>query len=186
MEAAAESALPVRSVIAKRPWIRTATLDLIEQRNTARAEGQFALEASLNKQIKSAAKRDRAEWLEKDLAENGWSAIKRLRRGESHQQQGRLQSMDGNLVDSSGRAEAMATYFQDAQWKRIPGAGEGVPSEPRLGPVIDIPTGEFSQKEFKKVLSRLRRGKASGPDNAPPDFWATLALNDTSLQLLLQ
>eukprot|EP00959_Pyramimonas_sp_CCMP1952_P357874 7492898-Pyramimonas_sp.AAC.1 len=91
MEAAAESALPVRSAIAKRPWIRTVTLDIIEQRNAARAEGQFTLEVSPNKHIRSAAKRGRAEWLEKVLEENGRSAIKRPRRGTPRQQQGRLQ-----------------------------------------------------------------------------------------------
>eukprot|EP00959_Pyramimonas_sp_CCMP1952_P318659 6667866-Pyramimonas_sp.AAC.1 len=127
MEAAADAALHVRPVTAKRPWIRTATLDLIELRNNARVLGQFALEASLNKQIKSAAKNDRAAWLEADLADGGWPAIKRLRKGSARQQQGRIRNSAGDLVDSSERADTLATYLQNVQWQRSPGAGVGVP-----------------------------------------------------------
>ena len=40
--------------------------------------------------------------------------------------------------------------------------------------------------ELKKVLARLRKGRASGPDNVPPDFGAVLGRSDDALDILLR
>ena len=52
--------LPPRKYRARRPWISLNTLDLIERRDRARADSDFASESSLSKQIKSQVKLDRA------------------------------------------------------------------------------------------------------------------------------
>eukprot|EP00959_Pyramimonas_sp_CCMP1952_P192364 4022365-Pyramimonas_sp.AAC.1 len=61
--------------------------------------------------------------------------------GHAGQQRGRLRNSAGDQVGASERADALAASSQDGQWKRCPGAGASVPSEPRLGATLDMPSG---------------------------------------------
>ena len=60
---AATLALPARQATKRRPWIHDATLQLIDERNSARRSNDAAKEHVLNASIRSAVKTDRAAWL---------------------------------------------------------------------------------------------------------------------------
>jgi hypothetical protein len=58
---AAKATIPAVSVQPRRPWIRSGTLRLIQQRNEARVATDFANEKILNEAITQSAKRDRSD-----------------------------------------------------------------------------------------------------------------------------
>ena len=59
--------LPVGAKAARQPWTSQKTLDLIEERNMYRRNGDYQSEKILNKQVRSSGKKDRADWLEKHV-----------------------------------------------------------------------------------------------------------------------
>ena len=44
-----------------------------------------------------------------------------------------------------------------------------------IGDTLPIDTSNFSLKELRAALGKMRTGKAAGPDVIPPDFWKLLA-----------
>ena len=119
---AAESCLPRRAKVAKRPWISTNTLELLEKRDVARTRGDTTGERSLSKQIKHSVADDREIWLNQLLQSGDWGEIRKLRQKKS-QNYGRLCNSKGEIVDSDMHAETLATYFESVQWgKKAPGA----------------------------------------------------------------
>ena len=77
---AGKAVLPVSPMQPRRPWIRQATLDLITARSSARISGDYETEKKLNKDIRRAAKVDRAEWLNSLVASGSWDGVRRLRK----------------------------------------------------------------------------------------------------------
>ena len=67
---AAEANLPSIPEPPNKPWISQATLDLVDHKRLARAQGNWVTEKLLRKQVQKSAKRDRANWLQ-DLAARG-------------------------------------------------------------------------------------------------------------------
>ena len=57
---AMQATLPETLATPKRPWISSQTIDLINQRDVARASRQRVQEVTLNRRIRISAKRDRA------------------------------------------------------------------------------------------------------------------------------
>ena len=64
---ASKRTLPTTLAQPRRPWIRSCTLGLIDERSQARRNGTFQLEKQLNVAITRSAKRDKDAWLN-DLA----------------------------------------------------------------------------------------------------------------------
>ena len=112
---AAARSLPTQAATARKPWISDKTLEHIASRNLARATGNHCLEASLNKLIKQSAKHDRNKWLEEQLESGDWTPVKQYRKGVRHPP-GRLQDLDGKLVNSDARADTLASYYEQIQW----------------------------------------------------------------------
>ena len=75
---ASSTTLPTRKFTARRPWISFDTLILIDQRDLARADGDFDREANLSRQIKQRVKSDKARWLDNAIASGDWKAISSL------------------------------------------------------------------------------------------------------------
>ena len=107
VESAVKQHVPVQKHRANKPWIGTATLDLLDQRRAARETNNWALERQLRLKIKKSAKSDRARWLEDLVASGDWGAIKKLRKGKAVKQ-GRLKNAGGELAFSEDRASTLA------------------------------------------------------------------------------
>jgi hypothetical protein len=182
LHAAAWAAIPLREISATRPWISAATLDAIQTRNMARSQGKWMLERSMHRQIKKSAQRDRRRWLNEMIDTGDWRNLQKLKR-VGQVSPARLQDARGNFVSSEQRAETLAEYLERVQWRPPP-----KPEDLDLGPSPgDLPmsNGDFTLNEVTRVLKKLRRGKASGADNVPPDFWSTLRNSTEAVSKLL-
>ena len=100
---------------ARKPWISSRTLHLLEERDKARTSCNPHWEKMLHVQVKQSVKMDRSQWLDDLFKTEDWNEIRRLRKGH-HPQSGRLKNADGNLVESDQRAEPLANYFGSVQW----------------------------------------------------------------------
>ena len=108
---AARKALPECSgARPHRPWVRAGTLQLIDQRTTARADHDADQEKVLSRRIRASVRSDRRAWLDEVLAQKDWAQIRNLRKGASITQ-GRLRDSTGRLVSSEVRAETMAEHL---------------------------------------------------------------------------
>ena len=113
----------------KRPWISECTLTLIDRRNEARQKNEWTNEQELSKIIRKRARSDREKWLESLAASGTWTDIRKLRKPPKPTQ-GRLKDRHGKFVQSDERAETMAQYLEQIQWKVRPDAL--VPDRPQL------------------------------------------------------
>ena len=76
--------------------------------------------------------------------------------------------MAGKLVESNKRADTMADFLEQVQWKVRP--ADITLTEP-LGPTLLVNDGEFSTKEVGRVVQKLKWDKAGGPDGIPAEYW---------------
>ena len=112
---AADKCLPQCARIAKRPWISSDTLSLLQRRDDARFSRDVSAKRDLSKQIRRSVAVDRSAWLEQLLQFGDWNEIRKRRKGFAPKC-GRLRDDDGKVVESELHAESLAKYFQDAQW----------------------------------------------------------------------
>ena len=170
---AEKDCLPIRKAKKQKPWISTLTLDLIEQRATARVNHDFATELSLQKQIKQSARSDRRNWLEQLAGSNDWRSLHKLRKGTSLKQ-GRLKDASGDFVDNTVRADTFAEYLSSVQWASRPITAM---SETPLFEVLPVNQQEITMSELRAALKKFRLGKASGPDDIPIEYWQAVVFN---------
>ena len=167
----AGSMLPKEPKRPNRPWISQNTLTLIEARDKARAAYDYAKEQRLHKQIRSAAKRDRAQWLNGIASTGSWEDVRRLRK-KKRPLQGRLRNVEGELVSSDNRADTMAAYLQKVQWAVRPCTA--VPDRPALGPTLPICVAPISAPEVECAVRKLKDGKSFGEDGVPAEYWKAI------------
>ena len=67
------------AAMSKRPWISSATLNLIDARNNARLNYDYAHEVILNKKIKQSASKERSNVLNALMKSGAWEELKALR-----------------------------------------------------------------------------------------------------------
>ena len=89
--------------------------------------------------------------------------------------------MDGVLVESTDRADAMADFFEKVQWKVRPAT---LTDEPPLGDQLPVDEAPFSTQEVGMTISALKWEKASGPDDIPAEYWKSIAQTPGGLQWL--
>ena len=96
---------------------------MIENRQTARANGNTALEAQLNDSIKRLVKRDKKRW-KLDLLEDfstsksKWSGIK-LQKSDFKPTFYNLRDINGRKVPLDKKAETLAEYLELKQWAPV-------------------------------------------------------------------
>ena len=185
MHVAAEY-LPSRSLSPHRPWITSATLELIEDRNFARQRGHYEDERKLHKLIRQSAKKDRKAWLDNVLENADWAAVRALRKGPSSKP-GRLRNLDGQLVSSDVRAETLAEYLEKVQWSvQVASAVPAAPDGANLcDSTLPIRVTPFTLNELLVVVKRLKAKKAPGNDNIPMEFWKALCSDIDAVSVLL-
>ena len=173
-EKVAGECLPKVSRRARKPWISNITLQLISDRDVARAQHNHALEKHLTKSIKFAVKTDRTQWLNNMLAKGDWKEIRKLRKGFCPKQ-GRLK--DGqDVVESNLRADVLAKHFETVQWCNRFTTGA---SCDRLGPPLPVSQDDITVEEVISAAKTLKNRKATGKDNMPAEFWKTICVQDS-------
>jgi hypothetical protein len=175
----AEQLIPFEAKKPNKPWITAATLGLIADRSAARARCDNAAQKLLHRAVRNSVRTDRSSWLNAAIADGTWASIRSSLRPR-RRKQGRLRNATGELVSSESRAETMAAYLEQVQWKVRPAT---VIDEPTLGPplpVIELPFGEL---EVGASIRRMAKNKATGPDDVPAEYWQRLADNAVALAI---
>ena len=174
--------LPSRQYRARRPWISFSTLDLIERRDRARADGDFGLESNLSRQIKSQVKWDRARWLDNAIASGYWQAINSLHRKAKSRNFDALHG-EGDYDDS--RAKTLAQYFAKLQWAVRPTLA--FPNELSKLHDFNIHCGQIMFEELREASSSMKRNKQCGADGIYAEFLHAISLpcSDASEWILI-
>ena len=155
---AAEQSLPKTARPPNKPWISQSTLKLADEGRKARAAGDWPLEKTLRKQIRRAAKRDRAIWLTDLAAKGDWASLRRLRKGQGRQQ-GRLCDAQGCTVSTEQRAETFAEHLASVQWRVRPVIL--VPDScANIFPPMTVNEDIFTSDELLRAIRGLGNGKA--------------------------
>jgi hypothetical protein len=109
--------------------------------------------------------------MDRMLEEGDWNQIRNLRnpkRLKCH----RLKNAEGQFVESDEWADTMAAHLETIQWRVRPmGRVDG----PALGAELPINVQEFTEKEIRVAVNKLKRRRASGPDEIPAEFLKAVA-----------
>jgi len=176
---AADKCVPNMPFQRKTPWITESTLELIRQRRAARCTANWELERSLRREVKKAARRDRAQWMEQLASKGDWNSLKKLRRKGPSSQQTRLQNLEGHVVSTEARATTLADHLETIQWRvrpvtLIPDA------KPDIHGPLAVDEGEFTNKELRVAIQRLSSGKSVRKNDVPIEIFKAMALGEGS------
>jgi hypothetical protein len=147
------------------------TLALIQQRSEARASNNRQEERRLLKEVRKSCKIDKTEWMDSNIALGCWDGIRRFCRPRQHKQ-GRLQNLQGRLVASHERADTVATYLEQVQWKV---RQANLVDNEALGPPLPVDESAFTVQEVGKAMQKLKWGKAAGLDDIPAEYWKAIS-----------
>ncbi len=109
-----------------------------------------------------------------------------MRRLRKHQRpsQGRLRDLNGNLVLSDERAKTLAAHLESCQWAVRPDA---IPSEKEpIFPELDVNLGRIQKEEVRNAIKQMKKGKAPGDDNIPPEYFKALAKTQDGLDIIVE
>ena len=184
---ASRSAFNPVPAMQRRCYISQHTWALIEQRQAAHTECNSQTVKDLTRRIKCEARKDKRKFLLESLKESvdsrsQWKAIKNLKK-KSTPNFTKLKDKDGNRVGPHRRAEAIAEYLSDVQWKEpvLP------PPQPFRRAVIadpaPCPTDNIQLHELNNVIKKAKAHKAPGPDETGAELFKLL--DQTNRDLLL-
>ena len=158
-------------------------MSYIDRRSSADRDGDHIASARLHKLVKASVKQDKEQWLRRAVYGCSWTAVQQARRKQVRKYPARLLNNAGEVVDTALRAETFAEHLETVQWAVRP----SLACEPRppLGPEIPVSTEPFVREEVVSVLRKLRKGKAAGHDDIPPDFWKVCVDSEVLLDWLL-
>lgn len=152
----------------KKQYISQYTWELIEQRQRARESGDAEEEKNLTKLIKTAARKDKQNYVVQTLETRGsareqWQGIKNLKT-KFVPNYTKLKDMRGSRVPYGERAKATAEYLHEVQWKQ----GERIQPAKAKTKVIKQDLGmnvqDITMKELVEIVQRQKKNKAAGPD----------------------
>ena len=89
------------------------------------------------------------------------------------------------MVDSDKRGDAMADYYEHAQWK-VSFAGLAPAGTQALEATLPVTTSLSATGELRTALKKLAVGKVPGSDKIPPEFWKILAESEPATMELLK
>jgi len=187
---AAKDCLPVKDTRIKKPWITSSTFAMIQHKHALFQKGISSEFKQYSKLVAREAKKDWEKWLaeitEKDLdIRDKWLGIKYLKNTRGHKLYERA-DVRGRVVPFRQHAEAAAEYLETKQWGNVDCRNSPQDNrdkkQNRRSNVFN--TQAFNLRELKHLLGRMKRNKASGPDELPTEFFTWL--DDTNLNRVLR
>ena len=158
-------------------WISSETIELIKKRARARNRSK---KAELRKTIKKAVRKDKTMYFDTlaqemiDADETGnlrkvYSVVKQLA-GKRSAISETVKSADGHPVkDAKQRIEEWAKHFEKLLNRPPPATADITGNEHK--PLSVVSTDPPSLMEVRTAISKLKRRKAGGLDNIPPEFF---------------
>lgn len=171
-------------------WMSEETWELVEQRrmkkakiDEARTRGQKATAMSdyneANKQVKKSCKKDKRVWAEgiADEAEEAAARqdtkalyeLTRILSGKGTQQCKPVRDKAGEILKTT--EEQMTRWKEHFEEVLNRPAPLNPPNLVQSEETLDIEIGRISKDEIRKALKALKKGKAAGCDNIPPEAW---------------
>ena len=171
---AIDTNIPKRRHKPRKPWIKPDTLALIETRGRLREQGDLAQVKELTKQIRTAAKANKREWLDQQLETGDWQPITNLKK-PFVQKVLRLQGSGQGQEDcTDSNAEVYAQHLAHVQWADA-GVPHGLAEEPILTSLPTISLTTISLAETLTAIRQSKAGKRGGKDMIPNNFWKGLS-----------
>ena len=177
---AAKTSLPFRQHVPRTPWITDHTLQALAQARKAEAE-QANNWKELRNAAKRSAKRDRVQWVHRELLRDPsgtgstvWNVVRRQKRGF----QGRRAHLqeNGQPQPWSRTHEVFRNHLQNNQWAQPqipPAQALKRQSRPQLHePKAD--EGNFTIQNLRDAISKIKGGKAPGPDGVLGELFKAL------------
>ena len=162
----------------RRVWISQETMEMLEHRKALAQAGLVAEAQALDKDIRKAAKEDKAAWVERRLGENFWDPIKEVTRKPSPSVVALARR--GKDADQLGAkpAETYAEFLGTEQWGReaageLPAWGQDPIGLEAEG--VSVKVGPIELEELEAAIRAAARGRAPGMDGIPIEAWAAMA-----------
>ena len=189
MKNAAQTCFRVKPVQPKKPHISTSTWALIQRRQAAHENHDGDTVKTLTARIKYEAKKDKKDFISRSLEESlgpnlQWAGIKALK-AKKVPNFTKLKDKDGCRVEPSRRAEAIADYLQEIQWRQHP-----LPPPQNRGSVIEAELnyniGPISLRELESAIQKMKNNNVPGPDLVSAELFECLdGQNKTKLLMFL-
>ena len=160
--------------------LRQETYDLIRQRGSLEQQGANTEDLKiLTKQIRNSRRqekrRSQLEATRHDLdLRDRWLGIRQLK-SDFKPAPYSLKDQDGKVVPKYKRAETAAKYLAEKHWCN-PDATNGahIPAHQIWPPNPKLEQGEVTLEDVHRAVKKLKRRKASGPDEIPTEFFLAL------------
>ena len=163
----ASASIPMTIAKRRRPWISNDTLRLIDARDEARLNRDYAAEVLKNKQIRISASNDRSTWLTTLVNDGSWKQLKALRAKPSRCV-GRLRDSCGNIAASHEQACTLADYFEHVQWSIK--FCTLAPERPAVREQLQVNTDRIQSAELIDAARHLKNNQSCSEDQIPADF----------------
>lgn len=177
----------------RKPWITDQTHKHIIDKHKAEENGPSELLTQLIKDVRKSKRKDWKAWVKQsvvddlDVRDKGLG-IKILRKKHAPNLYERA-DVDGRTVNLTEKATASADYLAIKQWgipaEPLPTSGDanGYYTAKRSTRPNNYKLGEFTLSELKIIIKKMKRNKASGPDDMPMEYFKWL--DDPSLEYVL-
>jgi len=117
-----QNIIPKKAIQKRKPWISSASLALIAERNMYRELNDLAQEKLMSKKIKKQISKDRQRWLDDILEDGNCKAIKDFKHSSKKKQlQANLKDAAGIEIEAGNQAEEMAAPLERNQWYKREG-----------------------------------------------------------------
>ena len=128
--------------------------------------------------LRKLSEKDKKQYWIEELNKGEWAEIKLTKKGFVPKYT-KIKHEDGTIATSAERPEVLADYFEKTQW------GNKISAETRAGhekvkefrnnllfdTPADIRTGDYALPELRRIIKKMKKGKAPGPDNIPMDLF---------------
>ncbi|MCS5642106.1 MAG: reverse transcriptase family protein, partial [Dehalococcoidia bacterium] len=174
-----------------KPYITEATMQLRRDRQAARDKQDGETEKLLHKKVRNAVRADKRKYWAELLNNEDWKEVKQTKKGFMPKYT-RLKHENGVVATSEERPDILADYFEKVQWGKVKSCDtrrlhdnvKEFRTNKLFEETADIKTGDYSMKEIKTALKKMKKNKAPGPDEIPVDL--IKCMDEGNLQIILE
>lgn len=185
MAEAAENTIPTKTTTMKKDDMSQESLRLIDDRAVLTKQDRLEEAALTTKLLKKQRKKDKikaiTESLNKDIdIRDRWLGLRQLKKGYQINPFA-IKNEEGQRISKENIAEEIAIHLENTTWNNKEAENKQLLINTRkiVETNENYNTNQPTTKELKKVIKRMKRRKACGPDEIPMEM--IKELDDTNL-----